>query len=69
MPALTYAIQLLSALPALIDAGMSIKNLVSDSTAALNKMQAEKRDPSPAEWDALNAMIADLRKQLHAPGT
>ena len=67
MPALTYAIQLLSALPALIDAGMSIKNLVSDSTAALNKMQAEKRDPSPQEWQNLNDQITALRNQLHAP--
>lgn len=69
MPALAYAIQLISALPALVDAGVSIKNLVSDSTASLNLMQSEKRDPTPAEWDALNAQIAALRKELHAPGT
>lgn len=63
---LTYAIQILSALPALIDAGISIKALVTDSNDALHRMQTEKRDPTPEEWQHLNNAIASLRAQLHA---
>jgi hypothetical protein len=28
-------------------------------------MQDEKRDPTPAEWEALDSLIATLRKDLH----
>lgn len=61
-----YALQVLQALPTLIAAGQNIANLVSQSSAALNAMIAEKRNPSDAEWDALNAAIKALRDQLHA---
>lgn len=67
MPAIGFAIQLLTALPSLVKAGMDITALVQDSTAKLNQMQAEKRDPTPEEWDDLNAKIKALREELHAP--
>lgn len=66
MPALAYAIELLTVLPNLISAGANVMQLVTDGKAKLEAMQAEKRDPTPAEWDALNAQIAALRKELHA---
>lgn len=68
MGALPFAIQLLTSLPSLIQAGVDITNLVSDSTEKLKSMQAENRDPTPAEWDELNARIKSLRGELHAPG-
>jgi hypothetical protein len=68
MGALPYALQVLSILPSLIQAGMDVTALVQNSTAALNKMQDEKRDPTPEEWHALNAQIKMLRGELHAPG-
>ena len=64
--ALYYALQVLQAIPTLIAAGQNISGLVSQSTTALNAMIAEKRNPSDAEWDALNAAIKALRDQLHA---
>jgi len=66
MGALAYATQLLGLLPSLISLGVNIKNFVSDGIAKLSTMQAENRDPTPAEWDELNAAIAVLRKQLHS---
>jgi hypothetical protein len=69
MGALAFAVQLLSSLPTLIQAGVDVTNLVKDSTDKLKGMQDEKRDPTPQEWDALNARIKALRDELHAPGS
>ena len=66
MTALAYAIQLLGIVPSLISAGTSVVQLVTDGKAKLTQMQAENRDPTQAEWDALNAQIASLRKDLHS---
>lgn len=65
MGALAYALQLLTALPPLIEAGVNIKNMVEDASASLGKMQQEKRDPTVEEWNALNDRIGALRRQLH----
>jgi len=64
MNALAYAIRLLEALPALIAAGESLTTLIVEGSAALKNMQATHRDPTPAEWEALNAAIAALRSDL-----
>ena len=66
MGALAYAVQLLGVIPDLINAGASVVQLVTDGKAKLEAMQTEKRDPTPAEWDALNAQIKALRDELHA---
>jgi hypothetical protein len=66
MGALAYAIQALQILPSLISAGVQVKGLIENTNASLATMQKENRDPTAAEWDALNAQIADLRKQLHS---
>jgi hypothetical protein len=62
MNALAYALQLLQALPALIQAGQDAADLV----ARVKEMHDQGRDPSPGEWDDLNARIATLRGDLHA---
>lgn len=62
---LMYALQVLQSLPTLLAAGQSVTTLVHQANDALAKMQAEKRDPTPEEWDALNSTISGLRDQLH----
>jgi len=64
--ALAYAIQALTLIPSLIKTGADILTFVQETETALKKMQAESRDPTAAEWDALNAKIAELRKALHS---
>ncbi len=65
--AIAYAISLLGEVPGLIAAGKSVVDLVQSGSAALKTMQSENRDPTAAEWDALNAQIKTLRDELHAP--
>ena len=52
-PALMFAIQALTLLPGLIQAGAEVLALIQTTTTALNAMQAEGRDPTEAEWAAL----------------
>lgn len=63
--ALAFAMQLLSSLPSLIDAGVKVADLIKDGNAKLKTFEAEGRDPTDAEWDDLNASIAAKRKELH----
>lgn len=67
--ALTYAMQFLSFLPTLIEAGKSVAEvatLIRSENDILDRMVQENREPIQAEWDALNARIDALRKELHA---
>lgn len=64
--AIAYALQLMTAIPGLIQAGVDITRTVTDARDKLAQMDAEGRDPTPSEWDALNANIARLRGELHA---
>ncbi len=66
MGAIAYALQLIGEAEPLIAAGVNVANLLKTGSAALKAMQDENRDPSPAEWDALNAQIKALREELHA---
>ena len=66
--ALMYAMQVLEVIPTLIAAGQSVITLVQQTNDRLKVMQAENRNPSPQEWADLNATIASLRTELHAPG-
>ena len=65
MDGLSFAIQMLEALPRLVAAGVDIKALVEQTSAKLAAMRAEKRDPTPQEWEQLNAQIDLLRARLH----
>jgi hypothetical protein len=66
MQALLYATQLLSMLPSILAAGKSVVDLVETGNAALKSMADENRDPTPAEWQALNDKIAALQAELHS---
>lgn len=65
--ALMFAMQVLEAIPTLIAAGQSVVTLVTQTNERLKAMQAENRNPNPQEWADLNATIAALRSELHAP--
>ena len=65
-PAL-FALQLLSSLPQLIQAGLDVRELIARGEKSLKLMLEEKRDPSEAEWAAINAYTKKLRAELHAP--
>ncbi len=60
--ALAYALQLLQALPGLIQAGQDASDLI----AHVKEMHDQGRDPSPGEWDDLNARIGLQRGDLHS---
>lgn len=66
MNAIAYALQLLNALPALIQAGHDVSELITDTRDRLKNMETEGRDPTPGEWDDLNARIGLLRGDLHS---
>lgn len=65
MSALLYATQILSALPGLIAAGVEVKGLIEKTNSQLKVFETEKRDPTDAEWAALNAEIDGKRDRLH----
>lgn len=66
MTALAYALQLLSALPQLIQAGSDVAALIAETRDRLQNMQDEGRAPTAGEFDDLNARIDLLRGELHA---
>ena len=63
--AIAYALELLTSLPGLINAGAQVVDLIQNGQAKLKAFDAEKRDPTPEEWSDLNASIAAKRKELH----
>jgi hypothetical protein len=67
MPALAYAIQLLSMLPSLIGAGQGVMSLITQGQTALAGMVSENRDPTPSEWAALDAIRDTLHAKVQAP--
>lgn len=60
--ALKYIDKLLEVLPGFIQAGHDASDLI----AAGRNMLAEGRQPSPGEWDDLNARIGLMRGRLHS---
>lgn len=65
MSALLFATQLLQSLPGLIAAGIEVVDLIKHGNDKLKEFQAEGRDPTDEEWDALNDAIDSKRKRLH----
>lgn len=66
MTALAYMLQLLTALPQLVQAGVEITGLVTKARGALQSMSDENRGPTAQEWADLDAEIKRLRGDLHA---
>ena len=67
MPALAIATAVLQLLPSLLQAGIDVMGLLTSTNAVISQAQAEGRDPTDAEWQALDAQISALRAQLNAP--
>jgi N-acyl-D-aspartate/D-glutamate deacylase len=63
---LNLALNLLTALPGLIEAGANVVGVIQHGTAKVKQLQTEGRDPTQAEWDELDTMVNGLRAQLHA---
>lgn len=61
-----YAVQVLTALPDLIEAGVAVHDLVVHTNEKIARMQAENRAPNDEEWNELNTRIAAKRTELHA---
>lgn len=64
MGALAFALAALQAVPAIIAAGADVVGFITQTTTAVTAMQTASRDPTPAEWDALNAQIKALQAAL-----
>ena len=64
--ALQFATTVLQTIPSLITAGAQVGGLVNSTNEALARMHAENRGPTPAEWDAMNGVISELRASLRA---
>lgn len=60
-----FAIAVLQALPGLIAAGRDSIQIINEANTRIST----GRDPTPADWDWLNAQIKGLQDRLHAPGT
>lgn len=64
MTVLQYVAVALAALDEILKAGGSAANLLAQLRTTIVAFQAENRDPTPAEWDALNAQIAEAMTGL-----
>jgi hypothetical protein len=67
MPILAIATTVLQLLPALLQAGIDVMGLLQSTNKVITDAQAAGRDPTDAEWNALDAQIGALRAQLNAP--
>ena len=64
--AASLALTVLQNLPALIQAGQDVIALINTTSAVIAKSQATGKDPSDADWAALDAMLTNLRAQAAA---
>lgn len=64
--ALQYVIALLSQVPALVAAGQQVIGTINQAITMGNTFVAEKRDPTPEEWAALDAARDALHKQVQS---
>lgn len=62
---LQFVVQLLAQLPALIEAGVELREFLDEKNAQINDMIAKGRQPTEEEWNSLNAFIAQQRAKLH----
>ena len=60
MGAIPLLLAVAQAIPAMVEAGHTVASVVAlwnQTGATVKAAQAEGRDPTPAEWDALKAVI------------
>ena len=61
---LPYVLQVLEALPSLVEAGTTAYQLLEKANAAVKAMQAQNRGPTADEWAALDAAISAAISEL-----
>lgn len=66
---LSFAMQAFNQLPGLIQAGVNVVSLVTDTRDKLQQMNAENRAPTEQEWAQLDSQVKSLQQQLHSGGT
>lgn len=66
MGSLVIATTVLQLLPSLIQAGIDVMDLINSTNGVITKAQAEGRDPTDSEWNALDAQISALRAKLNS---
>lgn len=64
--AIALAIAVLQSLPSLVLASQEVISLINSTVTSLKQMQAEKRDPTNAEWDAVNSIVATLTAKVES---
>lgn len=64
MNVLQYVAVALAALDEILKAGGNAAALLAQLRTTISTFQAEKRDPTDAEWQALNAQIATAMEAL-----
>lgn len=62
--AIDYTLEFLALLPSLAQLGEDVKAQLDTTAGVLRGAQAEGRDPTTEEWDAINAVVAGLRTKL-----
>lgn len=63
---LAYAVQAIQLIGALAKAGQDVSGIVQQVSSSLSAMQAQSRNPTDAEWAALDQLAAGLHAQLQA---
>lgn len=66
MPAAIYAINIINSLLQMVPMAVEVFTSLQARRNSLEQMIAEKRDPTDAEWQALNDHISSLSAQLAA---
>ncbi len=64
MTVLRYVTVALAALDEILKAGGNAASLLARLRTTIAAFQSENRDPTEAEWDALNAQIAEAMAAL-----
>ncbi|HUY04988.1 MAG TPA: hypothetical protein VMV33_17050 [Rhodocyclaceae bacterium] len=65
MMVLQFTLAVLDALPGLVAAGKDVAEFAVQQRAVLSAMEAEGRDPTPAEWAALGTSVAADEAEVH----
>lgn len=62
----SFVSSLIDQLPLLVGAGGDATDFITAQMALVGEMIAANRDPTQAEWDALNAVVASELAKLNA---
>jgi hypothetical protein len=64
--ALAFAMNVINLMPVVLKGVSGAMEAFTAGKAVVEGMVRDDRDPTPAEWDALNAATAALQSKLHS---